>query len=262
MQKVFKLVTFLLLPTTAICLIALQMKPFGWYIFIAGVLTLFFCTRQLRKDLLLVYISLALLGVTPITTDISISHILQMGALLTLAIAIPYAISRYIYKDHLVRFTFHHRRKWTKTEIGYILLTAVISYLLFPFMLRETGSYLNWTVELGAINLFILFLGTNALGIWDELFFVNTVLGILRKHLSFPIANLIQSILFTSFLFELGFRGWIFVIIFLFALLQGYVFKKTESLLYVIAIHLTADLILYLALIYLHHPQLLPIFFT
>lgn len=262
MNKLFKVVTLLLLPITAVFLIALQMKPFGWYIFLAGVVALFFCDKSLRKDIILVYISLALLGVTPITTDISITHMLQMGGLLTLAIAIPYVISRYLYRDHLVRFKMHHGRKWTKKEIGYIFLTFIIAYLLFPFMLRETGSYLNWTVELGAINLFILFLGTNALGIWDELFFVNTVLGILRKHLSFLIANLIQSIMFTAFLYELGFRGWIFIIIFFFALLQGYVFKKTESLLYVIAIHLTADLILYLVLIHLHHPQLLQFFLT
>src|SRR5438105_3569702 len=127
-------------------------------------------------------------------------------------------------------------------------------------MLKSSGSYVNWTVDPGVSNLVRFFIGTNALGIWDELFFVSTVLGLLRRHLAFPIANLTQSILFTSFLYELGFRGWAFLVIFLFALVQGYIFKKTESLFYIITIHLTFDLILYLALIYTHHPSWMPIF--
>ena len=254
--------SLILLALTAIVLIALQIKLFGWILFGLGVCATLLATKQFRKDIILIYGSLAILGITPITTDVTALHILQMGFLLSLAVAIPYIISRYIYKDHLVRFQFHHGRKWHTKEISYIFLTAIITYLLFPFMLRETGSYLNWTVLPGVGNLFILFLGTNALGIWDELFFVNTVLGILRKHISFQTANFIQAILFTSFLYELGFRGWIFIIIFLFALLQGYIFKKTESLFYVITIHLVADLVLYLTLIYLHHPDWLPIFFT
>ena len=46
----------------------------------------------------------------------------------------------------------------------------------------------------------------------------------------------------------------------LFALTQGYIFKKTESLLYVITIHLTLDLVLFLALLNVHTPTLADIF--
>lgn len=262
MRKYIEYSSIILLDIAAIVLIALQMKLVGWLLLGAGAFLLLFCSKAFRKNLFLLYISLGLLGVTPITTDISYFHMVEMGLLLSLAIAIPYCISRFAYKEHAVRFKFHHGRKWYKSEILYIGITAFLSYILLPFLLRETGSYHNWSVEPGAENLIKLFIGTNALGIWDELFFVSTALGILRRFLPFNYANLAQSVLFTSFLYELGFRGYMFIVIFIFALIQGYIFKKTESLFYVITVHLTLDFILYLVLIYLHHPQWLPIFFT
>lgn len=260
--RIIEILSLLLLAVTAVVLIAFQIKPLGWILLALGVIVLFFCSKKFRKDIVLIYGSLAILGITPITTDISYMHIFQMGAALVAAVAIPYCVSRFIYKDHAIRFPWHHGRNWYRSEILYIVITAAIAYFLLPFMLKSTGSYMNWKVEPGFEYLFVLFLGTNALGIWDELFFVNTVLGLLRKHLNFTTANILQAILFTSFLYELGFRGWIFVIIYIFALIQGYIFKKTESLLYVITIHLVFDLILYLVLIYLHHPDWLPIFLT
>jgi len=260
MSHFSKVFSISILVLSAIVLVGLQIKLLGWVLFTVGIISLFFCIKQFRKDLLLIYISLGLLGITPITTNISYSHILQMGSLLTLAVAIPYLVSRFIYKDYLVRFKFHHGRSWYKTEIFYVFFTALIAYIFLPFALANTGSYHNWTVNPGVENLVVLFLGTQVLGLWDELFFVSTVLGILRRHLPFKLANLTQAFLFTSFLYELGFRGWLFIVIFLFALLQGYVFKKTESLFYVITIHLTLDLVLYLALIHAHHPSWMPIF--
>ncbi|MEJ0073224.1 MAG: CPBP family glutamic-type intramembrane protease [Candidatus Saccharibacteria bacterium] len=111
-------------------------------------------------------------------------------------------------------------------------------------------------------GLFTLFLGTNSLGIWDELFFVLTVLALLRRHIPFAAANTVQAVLWTCFLFDLGFQAWMPLLLFPFALLQGVVFKRTHSLLYLLAIHLTLDFVLYLALINAQHPQRLNIFVT
>lgn len=251
----------LLLCACAITLMALEL-PLGWIILGMGVVVLYFCEPEFRKYIGLIYGSLALLGITSIDTDISYGHMFSMGLTLLLAVSIPYCVSRYVYKDHVIRFPWHHGRNWYKKEVYYILFTVVVSYLFLPFYLRDTGAYLNWSVDPGAHNLTRLFIGTNALGIWDELFFVSTVLGILRRFLPFTWANIIQSVLFTSFLYELGFTGWIPPILYLFALLQGYVFKKTDSLLYVVTIHLSLDFILYLALIDAHHPTWIPIFIT
>ena len=197
---------------------------------------------------------------TPISTDISPSHMSLLAIILSLVIVIPYSITRFVYKNKAIRFPFHHGRNWYKTEIAYVFVAALTTYLFFPTVLHSGNSYQNWHVEPGFWNLGRLFLGTNGLGIWDELFFISTVLALLRRHLPFPLANGLQAVLFTSFLYELGFRGFGFLVIYVFALTQGYIFKKTESLLYLITIHLTIDFILDLALLYTHDPAWMPIF--
>ena len=255
-------VSILLICASGIVLIALQLKSAGWILLALSGFSLFFAEKIFAKDILLIIIALALLGVTPINTDISIPHMLVMGMTLILAVAIPYFVSRFIYKDYLVRFPWHHGRKWNKREIFYIGVTALISYFLLPYYLKSTGAYLNWSSAIDGGSIIRLFIGTNGLGIWDELFFVSTILGILRRYFSFSVANISQSVLFTSFLYELGFTNWGFIFIFIFALVQGYVFKKTESLLYVIMIHLTLDFVLFLAIIHSHHPSFISIFIT
>src|SRR5688572_5649235 len=263
MNNYTKYLSIILLAVTAVMLIALQIRPAGWYVYSAGLISLLFTERNFAKRLLLVYFGLAVLGLTPITTDISWGHIAQMGIAMVVAVGVPFFVSRKIYNDKkLIRYTWHHGRHWFSTEIGYIFGTAALSYLILPYYLQSTGAYLNWSVEPGVSGIGRLFAGTNALGIWDELFFVITVLAVLRRHLSFWQANLVQAVLFTSFLFELGFTSWGPLMIFPFALAQGYIFKRTESLLYIITIHLTLDFILFLALINAHRPDWVPIFVT
>jgi len=255
-----EVIPLLLMALTGIVLIGLQMKTLGWVMYGIGLLALIPTRADFRRHIGVLYISLGLLGIIPITTSVSNENFLRMGLVLFLAVALPYVFSRYVFKDNFVTFRFHHGRKWFKKEIFYILATALAAYLFLPFYLRNSGAYLNWTVEAGDIGR--LFIGTNALGIWDELFFVSTVLGVLRHYLKFSWANFLQAILFTAFLYELGFTGWGPLVIYPFALLQGYVFKKTDSLLYVITIHLTLDLILFLALINAHNPEMVNIFIT
>ena len=189
-------------------------------------------------------------------------HVLAMGIPLSLVIIGPYLLSRYVFKDHVITFHFLNGRAWYKTEILYILATALVGYLLLPFYFANTGAYHNWTVLPGAFNLLRLFIGTQALGLWDELFFVNTVLTLLRRHMPFTWANLIQAVFWTAFLFQLGFRGWAPLFIYPLALLQGYIFMRTKSLLYIITIHLTLDAVLFLVLAHAYYPSWLPIFIT
>jgi membrane protease YdiL (CAAX protease family) len=261
MQQFFKAFCTILIALTALILIGWQMKLLGFVLLGLGLFSLLFCDKQFRKDIFLVYFCLGLLGITPISTVINFTHVIQMGIPLVLVVFIPYIVSKYVYKDHLVRFNWHHGRSWYKKEIIYILVTCFLAYLILPVMLKSTNSYLNWDISPGWWNITLSYLGLNAVGFWDELFFVSTILGILRRHLSFPVANFTQSVIFTSFLYTLGFQGWSFIVIFIFALVQGYVFKKTESLFYVLTIHLSFDLILHLVLVHLNHPTWIPIFF-
>ncbi|OHA65190.1 MAG: hypothetical protein A3E07_02660 [Candidatus Wildermuthbacteria bacterium RIFCSPHIGHO2_12_FULL_45_9] len=261
MKRIFEYLAILLLCASTVVLVALQLHIYGWILWGIGMTSLLLCKREFSKNILLLYLSIAVFGFTPINTDISSFHIVTMGAALFLALGIPYSISRFIYKDHLVRFRFHHGRGWYKSEVMYIGLTLIVTYFLLPFYLQNTGAYANWNVDPGISMLSRLFIGTMGLGIWDELFFINTVFVIFQRFLRFFWANLFQGILFSSFLYELGFTGWGFVMIFFFALIQGWVFKKTDSLLYVITIHVALDAVLFLSLIHAHHPDWMPLFF-
>lgn len=262
MKRCFRYLNIFILCGATISLIGLQQHEIGWFLLLVSILSLIWCDKNYAKDLLLVNIAIAVLGITPITTDIGYSHMAIMSLALTAAVALPFLISRYIYKNHKVNFKFHHGRKWYRREVLYVLAAGAIAYFLIPFYLVNTGAYLNWPSPTDTGSIIRFFIGTNSLGIWDELFFICTVLGILRYHFSFKWANLFQATMFASFLYELGFTGWGPVMVFTFALTQGYIFKKTESLFYVISIHLTVDFILFLALINAHRPDLVNIFIT
>lgn len=203
------------------------------------------------KDGLVLALVLLLLLLTPINTDISPLHMLWMGVTLGLAVLLPYLFYR---NDVSARIPFHFSLKsgWTKEKFGYIGLAAFASYLIFPFYFASTGAYTHWPSPNGGFEILLLFIGTNALGIWDELFFVNTLLHIFRRYLSFWYANILQALLWTVFLYELGFTHWMPLLVFPFALLQGYTYKKYQSLGFIIAIHLSIDFVLFLAILSAH----------
>jgi membrane protease YdiL (CAAX protease family) len=67
---------------------------------------------------------------------------------------------------------------------------------------------------------------------------------------------------FVSFLWELGYRSWGPVFTIPFALLQGYIFVRTKSLLYVVTVHLSFDIIIFMIIVHAHTPSLFPIFLT
>ena len=83
---------------------------------------------------------------------------------------------------------------------------------------------------------------------------------LLRRHFPLWQANLLQAIIFVSFLWELGYRAWGPLLTFPFALLQGWLFAKTRSLGYVLAVHLLFDAIVFLAIVHAHNPDWIPIF--
>ena len=260
--KIFQTISLVLLTLSGVLLIGFQKEPLGWIILLASLVSLVFTTKKFAKDLLLINLCIALLGLSEISTSISYGHILGFGTALTAVVAGPYLISKYIYKQKNINFYLQSFRKNVNHKLIYIGITASLAYIILPIYLSSTGAYLNWPSQSDSNNLIKLFIGTNGLGIWDELFFVVIVFNILRSYFSASVANLAQSILWTSFLYELGFISWGIILIFVFALTQGYIFYKTHSLFYTISIHLTLDFILYLALVNAHHPEIFNIFIT
>jgi len=262
MQKFLKYFHLLVFIVTSLVLIAFQQKIAGFGLLALGLATLPLLPKDFQKNFLLIYFCLAVLGLTPIGTSTALPHALPMGIGLGLVVAIPLLVTRKIYKNKLINYPNLTQKVWKKSWTFYLLFAAFAGYLLLPLMLRSDSSYVHWALRPDTWHLTVAYFGLNFVGIWDELFFVITILAILRKHFPFYIANLAQAVLFTGFLYTLGFGGWCFIVIYIFALTQGLVFRQTKSLLYILAIHLTIDLVLHLTLVYLHFPHLFPYFIT
>lgn len=226
---------------------------------LAGVLLLALTTaigfagnRHFGRDLALVFVGVTIMGLVPVTTDISVAHMLVMGAGMIAAIAIPYVMSRYALHTHTIRFPIATGQRWSRREIAWVIVVPLLGYLILPVYLIRTGVYQNWPAASDVSSIGRLFVGTNALGIWDELFFVCTVFALLRRHYPDVFAIVLQAVLFTSFLYELGFRSWGPVLIFPFAVVQAYTFRVTKSLSFIVTVHLLFDLVLFLALLHAH----------
>ena len=257
--KYFEYLSLVFLCFSSVLLIGMH-QYWGYIFLFLGIIVTLFCKKDFLQHILLLYGSLVILTFTDIDTNISYIHMFSMGIYLFFIIFLPWYISCSVYKTSIVEFKFNFYQKWTQKQKLYILFCMIASYILIPFYLIHSGAYTNWSVTLDLSHITRLFIGTNALGIWDELFFINVVFAILRRYFSFWTSNIAQGFLFTSFLFELGFTGWGPLIIYPFALIQGFIYERTQSLFYIITIHLTLDFILFLALIWSYYPEALDIF--
>ncbi|HYF97307.1 MAG TPA: hypothetical protein VD947_04715, partial [Patescibacteria group bacterium] len=131
---------------SAVSLVALENFTFGYLTFAAGLVSLFYSPTQFRKNMLLVYWAVALLSIAPINTSTEPSHIVLLGVPMALALFTPLLVSKYIYKNNLVRFPFNFRHRWARIEIFYYLLIVFIAYLIMPIILQIGNSYLNWDI--------------------------------------------------------------------------------------------------------------------
>ncbi|GAB3534038.1 hypothetical protein GCM10027403_09100 [Arthrobacter tecti] len=258
--RVLPVISAALVSVSGFTMFALEQRLIGYAVLVAALVVANFSGRALFKDLSLLAIGLAIISAVPITTDISFSHMTIMGAAMILAVAVPYLLSRFVFKDHAIRFPVLTGQKWTRTERWYLLAVVVIGYFLLPVYMIPTGVYENWPAASDADTIARLFLGTNVLGIWDELFFICTAFTLLRRHLPDWQANMLQAVLFTSFLWELGFHAWGPFLIYPFALIQAWIFSKTKSLSYIVSVHLLFDFVLFLVLLHAHNREWFAIF--
>jgi membrane protease YdiL (CAAX protease family) len=259
-----------LLPAAGVSLSAFLMfalRPYVPGIVVAGLLVLLLSLagavmieRELALDLALIGVGIGIVSTTSVEADVHWPSFVRIGTVLALAVAVPFLIDRLVLGRRAIRFPWRSREKKTRLELAYVVAVPVLGFLILPFYFIRSGAYLNWPHITDLSELARFFVGVNAVGTWDELFFVCTVFTLLRRH--FPIwqANLLQAVIFVSFLWELGYRAWGPVLTVPFALLQGWLFAKTRSLGYVLTVHLLFDAIVFLAIVHAHNPDWLPIF--
>lgn len=254
----WRLVPALGVAGAAFCFFGLQADLVGYLLLAASTALGFVIDRDLGRSLLLIALGLVPIALISLAANIEWDHYALMAVVLGVAVTIPYAIDRWVFKRHTIRFPLRVGRRLTGGERAYLISVVVLAWLIMPYYFISSGTYLNWPAPRTFSELARLFVGVNAVGLWDELFFICSVFALLRRH--FPIwqANLLQAIIFVSFLWELGYQAWGPLLTFPFALVQGYLFARTRSLLYVLATHLIFDCVLWLILVYAHNPGWLP----
>lgn len=209
---------------------------------------------SILRDLSLIAIGLLIVSAIPLEAELDNLAFVRFAAALGGAVAVPYVISRWVYRDRAIRFPWRGGGRWTAFQWSWLAAVLVLGWLILPFYFITSGVYLNWPVVDTPDLIARLFVGVGAVGIWDELFFICTCFALLRRHFPFWQANVLQAVVFVSFLWELGYRAWGPVLTIPFAVLMGYIFMRTRSLAYVVTVHLLFDAVVFLVLVHAHNP--------
>ncbi|MDA1044939.1 MAG: hypothetical protein O3C57_06920, partial [Verrucomicrobia bacterium] len=199
-----------------------------------------------------------LLAIAPIHTDRSGAHFIELTCFFAVLVFGPYLLLR---KSDLGILDF---KFWPDRIRGLDIVYTVSSIPLAWGLLTLYFFYINadiaaqWPMPqpFSADGYWRLLAGINGVGIWDELFFVNTVFAITRSILSFRYANLVQAVVYTSVLNDMAFTGIGPFLIFYFALTQGYMYEKSKCLLYVLIVHIVVDYFLVEAIMHYHYPDM------
>ena len=246
----------------AVPLYVLLQRPVGYAMLAAGLLVAFAVDRYLLRHLALVTASLVVISTVSLKADLSNAGIARFTVVLSLALLIPWLTLRFAFREDVIRFPWRGARPWSRFEYTYLVVVLVVGYLLLPVYFVGSGAYRNWppVTEPGVIAR--LFVGVNGVGLWDELFFICILFALLRRH--FPVwqANVLQSVVFVSFLWELGYQIWAPFFTVPFALLQGFIFQRTRSLTYVVTVHLSFDALIFMILVHAHTTRWFDVFLT
>ena len=240
----------------------------GWVLLAAGIALVALLERgrvrasapSLTRDLSLIALGMLVVSVIPLAAELDNGAMLRFTLALGGAVVLPYVVSRFVYRDRAISFPWRAGRRWGRLQWGWLVAVLVLGWLILPFYFITSGVYQNWPVVDTPDLIARLFVGVGAVGIWDELFFICTVFALLRRHFPNVLANLLQTIVFVSFLWELGYREWGPLLTIPFALLQGFIFLRTHSLAYVVTVHLLFDAVVFGVLVHAHNPGMLPIF--
>ena len=217
---------------------------------------------KLRRRMGVLLACVVILGLTDINTSLSNENFLKVGIPFTLVIVLPFLFQRFSGDGNIIRFRFWPRF-WRKHDIIYTILSIPLAWLVLKgyawgnLVLFEDELFRHWEMpeepNQGMIRR--LFIGINMVGIWDELFFVNTAYALLRSLFSYKVANAMQAVLYTAVLFDMAFTGLGIFIVFFFAWTQGNMFEKSESLLWVLIVHLIVDFFLVAFIVQTYYPE-------
>ncbi|WP_415858942.1 CPBP family intramembrane glutamic endopeptidase [Agromyces laixinhei] len=251
------LVPALLVCGAAVLLFGLMVPIAGYAMLAAGLIAAWLCdrsgrTERLAADLALIAVGQVIISTVSLKADLSDEGMVRFAVVLGLAVLVPYVISRFVYRERTITFPWRTGKRWNRTQWLYLIFVTLAGWLILPFYFITSGVYQNWPTVTEPDSIGRLLVGVIAVGTWDELFFICTVFVLLRRHFPSWQANLLQSIVFVSFLWELGYQSWGPLLTIPFALIQGYTFKLTKSLTYVFVVHMLFDAVVFAVIVYAH----------
>lgn len=245
---------------SAFLLFGAHVRPLAWFVLAASVAAAWALDRALARDLLLIGVGISIVSTTSVAADVSWPRFVAIGAALTLAVTVPFVIDRFVFRRRAIRFPWRGHRRWPPAERAYLVAVPLLGWAILPWYFITSGAYRNWPDVTDDGELARFFVGVNAVGTWDELFFICTCFALLRRHFPVWLANVLQAVIFTSFLWELGYQAWGPALTAPFALLQGILFARTGSLTFVLLVHLLFDAIVFLAIVHAHNPRTFDVF--
>lgn len=262
-----------IVPALLVCLAApaffvVQQQWLGWALLAAGLALALASERRqvtasgpsLTRDLSLIAIGLLIVSSIALKAELDDLAMVRFALALGGAVVVPYVVSRWVYRDRAISFPWRGGTRWKPWQWAWLAAVLVLGWLILPFYFITSGVYMNWPAVHEWHEIGRLFVGVNAVGAWDELFFICTVYALLRRHFPNWQANGLQAIVFVAFLWELGYQSWGPVLTIPFALLQGWLFGRTRSLAYVLTVHLLFDLIVFLVIVHARNEGAIPIF--
>jgi hypothetical protein len=211
--------------------------------------------RSFQRRFGLLFACALLLAFVPINTNTSNENFLLLGLVFLAVILLPWLVLRRTDPKVIVYRLWPSHFSWL--EFGYVVLSIPLAWGGFwlYFWLSPEVPF-NWLLPAvpNDESLLRLFVGINLVGIWDEVFFINTSFAILRSLFPFTWANLAQMVLYSSVLVDMAFRGWGPVFVAVLAITQGFMFERSKVVAYVVAVHLIVDYFLFQAIVSAHYP--------
>ncbi|NLE72943.1 MAG: CPBP family intramembrane metalloprotease, partial [Actinomycetales bacterium] len=89
---------------SAFLLFAAHARPLGWVVLAAALLAAWALDRALARDLLLIGVGITIVSSTSMEADVSWPRFVAIGTALALAVAVPLAIDRLVYRRRAIRF--------------------------------------------------------------------------------------------------------------------------------------------------------------
>lgn len=226
--------------------------------FISLLAIYFFLGKKAFISFFSIFIPILIVAIAPISTELSLESFYRMWVYMFPALCFPYVVHTLFSKNQPILFQLQ-LFKIKKYHMQYVAFVVGIVIFIMPFFLSQ-WVYRNWTVEPTFESVFLLAFWLCLVGLWDEMFFVNSLLSVLRGTVWFWIANITQAAIFTTFLYRIWFDSWGPVFIFPYTFLQGYMFHKTQSLLFIIGVHMIMDVIVFTSLLWLYGIIPFPLF--